>query len=149
MRSSFLLVFCFLIFICFNILLLCNASTTDDVRDKTYTAVINITYRSVPSGNDITESGEMGRYGTSSRLEEEYGWVIHVRTANNETHGCSPPINFPLDGRRWIALIERGSCKFHKKIENAAASNATAVVIYNSVDADLVTMEHNGKKGNA
>ena len=92
-----------------------------------------------------TREEESGRYGTDSLKDSEWGWVVHVRTADNKTHGCSAPVNIPK--QRWIALIERGSCKFHEKIYNAAiVQNASAVVIYNDKhEQDLLTMEHKGK----
>jgi hypothetical protein len=147
MRAIILKISHFVLCLCVCINTYCYANFADDFQQKVYAAVVNITYKFIEKGDiDIVESGEIGRFGLSSRLDDEYGWLVHVRTVDNESHGCSPPVNVPLDGRRWIALVERGSCKFHTKISNAAISrNATAVVVYNNVDTDLLTMEHNGK----
>lgn len=112
------------------------------------TAIVNITYRDPITGEMTSEKKELGRYGFKSRQDTEWGTVIHVRTASNETHGCSPPINVPNE--RWIALVERGSCKFTDKIYNSAVvKNASAVVIYNHKNEDeLLTMDHNGRHFN-
>jgi hypothetical protein len=46
-------------------------------------------------------------------------------------------VNVPSN-RRWIALVERGSCKFNDKIHNAAVEmNASAVVIYDHKDTEV------------
>ena len=113
-----------------------------------YGAVVNITYKDPITGEQRTEKREIGRYGTTSRMDSEYGWVVHVRTEDNKTHGCTPPINVPKSKYKWVALVERGSCKFHKKIQNAAmVRNASAVVIYNHKETDdLLTMDHNGEQ---
>lgn len=110
-----------------------------------YSAFVNITYRDPKTGEMATERAEIGRYGTSSRRDPEWGWVVHIRSANNKTDGCQPPVNVP--SVRWVALIQRGSCKFHEKIYNAAiVKNASAVVIYNNKEeAELLTMEHKGE----
>jgi hypothetical protein len=110
------------------------------------TAIVNITYKDPISGEMTSEKKELGRYGVKSRQDTEWGMVVHVRTTENQTHGCSPPVNVPKE--RWIALVERGSCKFTDKIYNSAVvKNASAVVIYNHKDEDeLLTMNHNGKK---
>lgn len=107
-------------------------------------AIVNITYRDPNTGSIHSEQSEMGLYGSESRTEPEWGWVVHIRTADNKTHGCSRPVNAPAE--RWIALIERGTCKFQDKILNAAILlNASAVVIYNHEYQDsLLTMKHTG-----
>ena len=119
-----------------------DSRTTHD----TYTAIVNITYKDPVSGQVKTEKDDIGLYGQNSRIEKEWGWVVHVRTNDNHTHGCTPPVNVPPK-ERWIALISRGSCKFTKKILNAAVMrNASAVVIYNHEDEDkLLTMDHKGE----
>jgi len=109
-----------------------------------YVAFINVSYVDPDTGDWRTES-EVGLYGSESRLEDEWGVVVHVRARDNRTDGCSPPVNAP-SGPRWVALIRRGACKFHQKIHNAGIiSNASAVVIYNNEDdTQLLTMKHQG-----
>ena len=108
-----------------------------------YFAYINLSYVDPSTGEWRTESTK-GMYGSESRLDDEWGFVVHVRTLDNRTDGCSPPVNAPSD--RWIALIRRGDCKFHQKIHNAGIiSNASAVVVYDNEEAiHPLTMQHQG-----
>jgi len=127
--------------------LLVSGSAADDYSGTMsriqYVAYINLSYIDGTTGEWRTER-ERGFYGSESRLEDEWGVVVHVRAIDNRTDGCKPPVNAPSD--RWIALIRRGACKFHQKIHNAGIiSNASAVVIYNNEeDKNLVTMKHKG-----
>jgi len=127
--------------------LLVSGSTADDYSGALthyfeYIAYINLSYVDPATGEWRTEKN-LGLYGSESRLEDEWGVVVHVRASDNRTDGCKPPVNAPLD--RWIALIRRGACKFHQKIHNAGIiSNASAVVVYNNEETDLLTMKHKG-----
>jgi len=108
----------------------------------TYIAIVNLTYVDPVSGKIVHEKDDMGLYASESRLDDEWGWVVHVRTSEGTNDGCTPPVNAPPD-ERWIALIERGFCHFHKKIVNAAVNlNASAVVIYNNEQDHLLNMKH-------
>ena len=114
-----------------------------------YRAMVNITYKDPVTNEWASTREEIGRYSPHSRLDAEWGWVVHVRTADNRTHGCSPPVNFLRE--RWIALVQRGHCKFQEKIHNAAIlKNASAVVIYNNLDekdvAPHYASEYTGKQ---
>ncbi len=86
------------------------------------------------------------RYGQNSRLEDVSGIVVHVRTQDDQTHGCAPFVNVPAKGK-WIALISRGNCKFSTKVLHATSvHNGSAVVIYNNQDdVSLITMDHKGE----
>ena len=113
--------------------------------NKEYHAIVNVTFIDPLTGVYHNDGNEFGRFGSESRLDSEWGIVVHIRTIDNRTDGCtSPPVNAPPE--RWIALIERGSCNFQQKIHNAAiSSNASAVVIYNHQDDnDLLRMKHTG-----
>jgi len=127
--------------------LLVSGSAADDYSGALshieYVAFINLSYVDPTTGEWRTES-EVGLYGSESRVDDEWGVVVHVRALDNRTDGCKPPVNAPSD--RWIALIRRGACKFHQKIHNAGIiSNASAVVIYNNEkDTQLLTMKHKG-----
>ena len=128
--------------------LLVSGSAPDDytggpLSHVDYVAFINLSYVDPTTGEWRTES-EVGLYGSESRVDDEWGVVVHVRALDNRTDGCSPPVNAPSG--RWIALIRRGACKFHQKIHNAGIiSNASAVVIYNNEDdTQLLTMKHKG-----
>ena len=95
-----------------------------------YSAVVNITYKDPQTNEMRTEKEETGRYGKSSRLDSEWGQVVHVRDSDKNTHGCKKPINAPKGKVRWIALIQRGTCKIQQKIRNVVLKNASAAVIY-------------------
>uniref|UniRef100_A0A673GLY6 E3 ubiquitin-protein ligase RNF130-like n=2 Tax=Sinocyclocheilus rhinocerous TaxID=307959 RepID=A0A673GLY6_9TELE len=64
-----------------------------------------------------------------------------------DLQGCSPHTRFivPPKTTHWVAIMQRGKCTFKEKILNAAAFNASAVIIYNnSTKEDTVTMAHEG-----
>ena len=123
---------------------------SDDLDIRSCSANIAITYKDPTNGNSRLETAEMGRYGWKSPCESEWGSVVHVRTAaEGANHGCTPLNNVPSKGR-WIALVQRGECKFHDKIVTAAVvHNASAVVVYNNVISEPnfgpITMDHDGK----
>ena len=111
-----------------------------------YAAIVNITFRDPSSGQWRSNKEELGTYGSDSRLDSEWGVVVHVRTADNKSHGCTPPVNVPTHDR-WIALIERGTCKFHQKVYNAAiVKNASAVVVYNHEEFEVYPKKHRGRE---
>jgi len=121
-----------------------NENTT---KQSDYSAKVSITYWNVADLRQEIQSGNMafkafyGVYGANSQIAAEYGLVVHVRDSDNRTHGCLPPVNAPLD-EPWIALIQRGKCKFQRKIFHATkTANASAVVIYNNRPGTLV-MQH-------
>ena len=46
---------------------------------------------------------------------------------------------------KWVAIIERGECRFEEKIRNAMDVNASAVIIYNNQPNETTLyMHHNG-----
>ena len=108
-----------------------------------YNAVIELKYIDPVNGNDRSVSREMGVYGEYVRVfDDASGYVVHVLTVDKKHDGCSTIENAPLR-KNWIALIERGGgCRFSKKIKNAIARNASAVVVYNSsLNSELVYMD--------
>ncbi|ELT91813.1 hypothetical protein CAPTEDRAFT_229288 [Capitella teleta] len=108
-----------------------------------FSAVINVVYKPPQSENLAFDGKVDGRYGLASRVEAEQGKVVHLLNELGHNTGCTPPVNIPLNGQ-WIALVQRGGCRFSDKIHNAARlSNASAVVVYNDRDEDdLITMHH-------
>ncbi len=62
--------------------------------------------------------------GRSGRLK------IPSLSANDSTSGCEPE-DFAGFKPGNIALIQRGSCAFRKKVEHAKAAGAVAVIIFN------------------
>jgi len=56
-----------------------------------------------------------------------------LRTEVPGNLGCKGPFlkNYP-SGESWIAIIQRGECKYNEKIKNAMKLNASGVLIYDS-----------------
>jgi len=56
-----------------------------------------------------------------------------LKTEVPDNFGCKGPFlkNYP-SGESWIAIIQRGNCRFNEKIENAMKLNASGVLIYDS-----------------
>ncbi|HEX6232130.1 MAG TPA: PA domain-containing protein [Jiangellaceae bacterium] len=57
--------------------------------------------------------------------------------SNNPTEGCDPLVDFPVGA---IALVDRGSCAFVQKANNAQAAGATAMIVANNVPGAPFTM---------
>lgn len=112
------------------------------------TAMIRYTYVEPSNDTHIVIEKEMGRYGLTSSNRSEEGLVVHVEEEETGlNHGCTPYMNnIPTGRQHWVALVQRGACKFQQKIHQALLHNASAIVIYNNVpEDDLLTMLHNGK----
>ena len=113
------------------------------------TANLNINYKSEETGSGLKYEVLTGNYAMASPIVPEYGQLVHVLTDNGANDGCLPLFkNVPKHSQgKWIALIERGNCKFHNKVINAAfIHNASAVVVYNHVEEpDLLVMKHFSK----
>ncbi|KAJ1197933.1 hypothetical protein NDU88_001777 [Pleurodeles waltl] len=107
-----------------------------------WTAYVNCTY----TKNNYTRSdvGELGMFGQDSPRKRVQG-VVAVAEGEDYT-ACAAGTNFsaPAEGA-WIALIQRGSCTFREKIDNAASRGAVGVVVYNTDPGNRVTtMSHPG-----
>ena len=110
------------------------------------TAIVSVTYQDV-NGENYIQTDE-GRYGYRSAMHTKYGDLIHVRTSDNMTQGCSSFVNAPLSlDEPWIALIQRGLCSFDEKITNAVHEHhASAVVVYDHEPTeDILIMNHKGR----
>ena len=106
-----------------------SATVSGEKLDFT-SAHISYTHQDMKTGEMVRGSDIQGFFGLVSRLESEEGRLVHVQSADGLNHGCSELINVPAKGK-WIALIERGQCKFHDKIVRAAVEgNASAVIVY-------------------
>lgn len=111
-------------------------------------ALLSYNYEDKASGGVIASKEIQGFYALHSRLESEEGKLVHVLSEDGANHGCSTLQNVPVKGG-WIALIERGGCKFHDKIVRATESNASAVIVYdNEHNTNLLVMTHYGKYAN-
>jgi len=84
----------------------------------------------------------IGAAGTYNAAFAEFGpqdfsvtgdLVVVSDTTTNPTYGCDSIINAAaIDGK--IALIDRGTCSFVKKVINAQAAGAIGVLICNNID---------------
>ena len=120
----------------------------DPVEEMTdWKAYVNITYKDPATGQIRSEKDEKGVYAKTSKIDSAYGLVVHVLTADNGHDGCTVPINTVKPGVKWIALIQRGNCRFEDKIRGAVKRrNASAVVVYNhKYEEGLITMDHKSK----
>ncbi|KAK5619552.1 hypothetical protein CRENBAI_013648 [Crenichthys baileyi] len=135
---TWLLSFCFVQLLCLDF------SAAE--KEEWYTAFVNITYLDPVTSEVRTEKTECGRYGEHSPKKEARGRVL-VPGLPQERQGCDPNVRFPPvpQNTAWVALVASGNCTFREKIRNAANSNASAVVIYNSAN-DTITMPHSGKR---
>lgn len=106
-------------------------SSSDSTVNEYFTAKVNMTYFSQKEEKFVSESKQMGHYVKYGKLGPETAKVIHVMTKKNKSDGCTDLVNAPVN-EKWIALIERGDCKFSEKLKIAQKFNACAVVFYNN-----------------
>jgi len=94
----------------------------------------------------------MSRYGTKNLKFNVEGVAVFVISGSTNDHfpknslrtevpgnlGCKGPFlkNYP-SGESWIAIIQRGECKYNEKIKNAMKLNASGVLIYDSENKKL------------
>ena len=127
------------------------SSETAEIKSDSELSISSaqLTYEYRDNKNGLIKQGTTynGRYARDSILESITGQLIHVQTDDGLNHGCTPILNVPKTKTTWIALVQRGLCRFeHKVINTVLLSNASAVIVYNNmVDEPLVTMEHGGK----
>jgi len=98
---------------------------------------------SIPLGQGLAASASATNVAAySSVLAAEYAAkgtvtntaIARTNSTNNEFCGVGTK-DANLD--RKIALISRGTCSFEEKVNNAVASGAVAVIIYNNTAGDL------------
>lgn len=138
--STWLLSFCFVHLLCLDF--------TVAERVEWYTAFVNISYLDPANSEPHTEKTECGRYGENSPKRDAKGLVV-LPASPHDRQACDPSTRFlvPAQASSWIALIATGNCTYTDKIRHAAASNASAVVIFNvglSNSNDTITMPHQG-----
>jgi hypothetical protein len=87
-----------------------------------------------PSSAAGTYKAAGATFGTEPSEEGLAGDVVLVNDGSaNPTLGCGPLVGFPAGA---IALIDRGSCTFVQKAQNAQAAGAAAVIFVNNVAGD-------------
>ncbi len=106
-----------------------------------WTAYLNISYADEDRKVWHTERTETARYSAAGPVAKEAGGLAVVLTAEGDVEdnsGCTGPfsVGWPTTGEGWVAVVKRGGCTFNTKIANAAALNASAVLVYDDRDSD-------------
>ncbi|XP_065266805.1 E3 ubiquitin-protein ligase RNF128 isoform X2 [Emys orbicularis] len=111
---------------------------------ETVPAYVTLFYFNNTSNSTVTEYCECGMYGANSPLGTATGLVGIPKSANLQA--CDSNTEFTVTEAPWIALIERGNCRFSEKIKLAAKKGAEAVVIYNAPESGgyPIPMAHSG-----
>lgn len=120
---------------------------TESNTDPYYTAIVNISYIDPQTKEMKMEHKEMGTYGPNANTETVTGVLVHVINEDNTTDkaGCKE-YWFKVPIVPWIALVQRGTCYFDKKIRMATKkNNASGVIIYNDKPKEPVIMQHQGE----
>lgn len=111
----------------------------EDASEAYYTtAYINVTFVDPLTGRTVREKTEIGKFG-ESHIGFSSGVLVHIRSGQDNS-GCSLPFKSSsgsgqLPQEPWIALVRRGSCNFQLKVDNAYASNASGIIVYNDRDS--------------
>lgn len=114
-----------------------SALYQDSAEPDTHIASVNVTVCKTGGSGRCRSYTEQATYGSSSSHRRVGGLLMHVTT-----DGCQT-FDFPVDESPWIALIQRGSCRFTSKIANAKNHNASGVIIYGDDPAGAgFKMEH-------
>jgi hypothetical protein len=97
----------------------------------------NLVTIDLPSAAAGTYEAAGAEFGPDLTLEGIAGPIELVNDGTDDpTYGCSPFIGFTPGA---IALLDRGSCLFVDKVENAQDAGAVAVIVVNSLPGTPVT----------
>jgi hypothetical protein len=87
---------------------------TDRIR-----AYVNITYIDPLTGLKKSEKSLKGKWGTNGRMEQVTGPAMVGKYSGNQTDGCHKLDQpNPSPSVHWIAIIERGQCRFSGKFRD-------------------------------
>uniref|UniRef100_A0A4W5KSZ4 Ring finger protein 128a n=1 Tax=Hucho hucho TaxID=62062 RepID=A0A4W5KSZ4_9TELE len=108
-------------------------------------AIVQTRYFNTSNNQTVLQSCECGLYGLHSSVTSASGEVI---LPISDPLACGLQIGFN-SSELWIALIQRGNCTFAEKIQTAAESGATGVVIYNlpGTGDEVTPMVYGGTEG--
>jgi PA domain-containing protein len=102
------------------------------------TGLTNLVTIDPPSSAAGTYEATGAEFGPAPGDTGIAGNVVLVNDGSaNPTQGCNPLIGFPAGA---IALVDRGTCSFVVKVNNAQAAGAVAVIVANNVPGDPITM---------
>lgn len=94
---------------------------------------------------NVTHSGQkehfIGRYAFNSKAQQVAGYLVHVRSEDNDTHGCTWPMYKSTPLKPWIGLLRRGNCSYQQKVDQFQSTDATAIIIYDTASDNLMTIE--------
>jgi hypothetical protein len=93
-----------------------------------------------PSSAAGTYQAQGAAFGPAPTLAGIAGDVVLVDDGSEEnppTEGCGPLIGFPAGA---IALVDRGTCPFVQKAQNAQAAGAVAMIVANNVAGAPINM---------
>jgi len=113
-----------------------------DEGDAYYTtAYLNVTFVDPTTGRTVREKSEIGKFG-ESYIGVSSGVLVHIRSGADNS-GCTLPFRSTagsgqLPKESWIALVRRGGCNFQVKVDNAYASNASGIIVYNDRDSHVL-----------
>jgi minor extracellular serine protease Vpr len=92
---------------------------------NSHTFAISLNSPALTGGTTVATTGT-GKGEVKSQITGDY--ALWADVAGGDKLACSPISGTPLQGK--LALIQRGSCTFETKINNAAAAGAVGVIIY-------------------
>lgn len=120
-----------------------SPAETERIPDLFVMAKMNYTFIT-PDGRreSFSYPKEVAKYG-EGQIFDVTAELIHITDQNdsNDHKGCSDGIRgslqqpLPTD-RFWIALIQRGVCRFEEKVQNVYKHNAIGAIIYNHHEAE-------------
>jgi predicted deacylase len=91
-----------------------------------------------PSPSAGTYDAAGASFGPATTVEGVSGAIVLVNDGSaNPTEGCGPLVDFPEGA---IALVDRGTCSFVQKAQNAQAAGAVAMIVANNTDAAAINM---------
>lgn len=114
-----------------------EAGRTPQPNDLLF-AFINYTYTQ-KSGTVVSFAEEKAKFGEGNDNPVN-GTLVHVTNIENLSdhtacsHNIRGTLGEALPKRDWIALIQRGDCKFDEKVGNVYRHGAIGAIIYDSRD---------------
>ena len=110
-------------------------------EDTGYAYAVGATGGTATLGNVVTIDAPSSAAGTYLAAGASFGpapdasgvsggIVLVDDDSDNPTEGCDPLVGFPAGS---IALVDRGTCPFAQKVQNAQAAGAVGVIVANNV----------------
>jgi hypothetical protein len=100
-------------------------------------ALPNIVTIDPPSSAAGTYQAQGASFGPIPSATGTSGDVVVAEDGSGNNEGCDPFIGFPAGA---IALVDRGTCPFVQKAQNAQAAGAAAMIVANNVAGAPINM---------